>query len=352
MQALKDARPKLLLVDDEPTNLQVLRHILRDDYRLLFAKDGATALTLARTEHPALVLLDIMMPDMTGYEVCKTLKQDADTRDIPVIFVTALADMHDEAEGFAVGGVDYLTKPVSPLVVKARVRTHLSLVTVDELRASRLLIVQRLGLAAEYKDNETGLHVIRMSHYARVLGRAAGLTEREADDLLHAAPMHDVGKIGIPDAILKKPGKLDPDEWAVMQQHAAIGAHIIGEHKSGLLKMAHTIALHHHEKWDGSGYPAGLRGEQIPLVARIVAVADVFDALSSERPYKRAWPLEDVLALLRRDSGKHFDPTLVALFINELPAILDIQAKWAETPVQASPPPTPTLVDTHVQHPA
>jgi putative two-component system response regulator len=350
MQTLKDARPKLLLVDDEPTNLQVLRHILRDDYRLLFAKDGATALALANSEQPALILLDIMMPDMTGYDVCKTLKQSAATRDIPVIFVTALADMHDEAEAFEVGGVDYLTKPVSPLVVKARVRTHLSLVTVDELRQSRLLIVQRLGLAAEYKDNETGLHVIRMSHYAQVLGRAAGLTEREAEDLLHAAPMHDVGKIGIPDAILKKPGKLDPDEWEVMKQHASIGAHIMGEHKSGVLKMAHTIAQNHHEKWDGSGYPAGLRGEHIPLVARIVAVVDVFDALCSERPYKRAWPLEDVLALLRRDSGRHFDPTLVALFINELPAILDIQAKWAETPVQALPSPTPTLVDTHVQH--
>jgi putative two-component system response regulator len=352
MQALKDARPKLLLVDDEPTNLQVLRHILRDEYRLLFAKDGATALAMALAEQPALILLDIMMPDMTGYEVCKTLKQDAATRDIPVIFVTALADMHDEAAGFAVGGVDYLTKPVSAPVVKARVRTHLSLVTVDELRESRLLIVQRLGLAAEYKDNETGLHVIRMSHYAQVLARAAGLTEREADDLLHAAPMHDVGKIGIPDAILKKPGKLDPAEWAVMQQHAAIGAHIIGEHRSGLLKMAHTIALHHHEKWDGSGYPAGLRGEQIPLVARIVAVADVFDALSSARPYKHAWPLEDVLALLRQDSGKHFDPTLVALFIDVLPAILEIQAKWAEAPVEAVPPSTPTLVTPHVQHTA
>jgi len=336
MQALKDSRPKLLLVDDEPTNLQVLRHILRDDYRLLFAKDGTTALELARNEHPSLVLLDIMMPDMTGYEVCKTLKQSPDTRDIPVIFVTALADMHDEAEGFAVGGVDYLTKPVSPMIVQARVRTHLSLVTVDELRQSRLLIVQRLGLAAEYKDNETGLHVIRMSHYSQILGRAAGLTEREAEELLHAAPMHDVGKIGIPDAILKKPGKLDPEEWAVMQQHAAIGADIIGEHKNGLLKMAHTIALSHHEKWDGTGYPQGLRGEAIPLVARIVAIADVFDALSSERPYKHAWPLEDTLALLRRDSGSHFDPTLVDLFMEVLPAILEVQAKWAEVPVEVA----------------
>jgi putative two-component system response regulator len=352
MQALRDSRPKLLLVDDEPTNLQVLRHILRDDYRLLFAKDGETALALARSEQPALILLDIMMPDLTGYEVCKSLKQDAPTRDIPVIFVTALADMHDEAEGFEVGAVDYLTKPVSPLVVKARVRTHLSLVTVDELRESRLLIVQRLGLAAEYKDNETGLHVIRMSHYARVLGLAAGLTEREADDLLHASPMHDVGKIGIPDAILKKPGKLDAAEWEIMKQHASIGADIIGIHKSGLLKMAHTIALNHHEKWDGSGYPNGIAGEQIPLVARIVAVVDAFDALSSVRPYKHAWPLDETLALLRRDSGKHFDPTLVALFIDELPAILEIQARWAETPVPAPAPPTPTLVDPHVQHPA
>ncbi|MCQ4269995.1 response regulator [Pseudomonas kuykendallii] len=325
-----DSRPKLLLVDDEATNLQVLRHILQDDYRLLFAKSGAKALELALTESPDLVLLDVMMPGMTGFEVCSTLKAEPSTAGIPVIFVTALADIDDEARGFEVGAVDYITKPVSPPIVKARLRTHLSLVHVETLRQTRLEIVQRLGLAAEYKDNETGLHVIRMSHYSQVLARAAGYSAAQAEELLHAAPMHDVGKIGIPDAILRKRGALDEDEWRVMRSHVTIGARIIGEHPSGLLRTAQRIALGHHEKWDGSGYPLGLAGEAIPLEARIVAIADVFDALTSVRPYKAAWTVEDALDLLRRESGRHFDPRLVELFMGCLPDVLAIKARWAE----------------------
>ena len=330
MSEAVDSRPKLLLVDDEPTNLQVLRQILQDDYRLFFAKDGDKALEMAARERPDLILLDVMMPGMTGYEVCTRLKQDEMTVATPVIFVTALADVDDEARGFEVGAVDYITKPVSSPIVRARVRTHLSLVRVDELKQTRLQIVQRLGLAAEYKDNETGLHVIRMSHYSRILALAAGFSELAADDLLNAAPMHDVGKIGIPDAILQKNGKLDEAEWVVMRSHAQIGAEIIGEHPSGLLQMARSIALTHHEKWDGSGYPNGLKGEEIPIAGRIVAIADVFDALTSVRPYKPAWSLEDTLALIQRESGKHFDPHLVELFLSQMPAILEIKARWAE----------------------
>lgn len=327
----QDRRPQLLVVDDEPANLQVLRHILQEDYRLLFAKDGAKALELAAREKPELILLDVMMPGMTGYQVCAQLKATPATSAIPVIFVTALADVEDEAQGFAVGAVDYITKPVSPAIVKARVRTHLSLVRVEELRETRLQIVQRLGLAAEYKDNETGLHVIRMSHYSRVLALAAGFSEAQAEELLNAAPMHDVGKIGIPDAVLRKPGKLDGEEWEVMKQHAQIGADIIGEHPSGLLRMAREIALNHHEKWDGSGYPRGIGGAEIPVEARIIAIADVFDALTSERPYKKAWPVEEAVQLLREQSGRHFDPELVELFLGQLPAILEIKERWAET---------------------
>ena len=330
MSEAVDSRPKLLLVDDEPTNLQVLRQILQDDYRLFFAKDGDKALEMAARERPDLILLDVMMPGMTGYEVCTRLKQDEMTVATPVIFVTALADVDDEARGFEVGAVDYITKPVSSPIVRARVRTHLSLVRVDELKQTRLQIVQRLGLAAEYKDNETGLHVIRMSHYSRIFALAAGFSELAADDLLNAAPMHDVGKIGIPDAILQKNGKLDEAEWVVMRSHAQIGAEIIGEHPSGLLQMARSIALTHHEKWDGSGYPNGLKGEEIPIAGRIVAIADVFDALTSVRPYKPAWSLEDTLALIQRESGKHFDPHLVELFLGQMPAILEIKARWAE----------------------
>ena len=326
----QDRRPQLLVVDDEPANLQVLRHILQEDYRLLFAKDGAKALELAAREKPELILLDVMMPGMTGYQVCAQLKATPATSAIPVIFVTALADVEDEAQGFAVGAVDYITKPVSPAIVKARVRTHLSLVRVEELRETRLQIVQRLGLAAEYKDNETGLHVIRMSHYSRVLALAAGFSEAQAEELLNAAPMHDVGKIGIPDAVLRKPGKLDGEEWEVMKQHAQIGADIIGEHPSGLLRMAREIALNHHEKWDGSGYPRGIGGAEIPVEARIIAIADVFDALTSERPYKKAWSVEEAVQLLREQSGRHFDPELVELFLCQLPAILEIKERWAE----------------------
>jgi putative two-component system response regulator len=336
MTAAADHRKTILVVDDEPVNLQVLRQILQDDYRLLFARDGARALALARQEHPDLVLLDVMMPGMTGYEICAALKRSPATSAIPVIFVSALADVADEAIGFDAGAVDYIAKPVSAPIVKARVRTHLSLVRLDDLRETRLQIVQRLGMAAEYKDNETGLHVIRMSHYAKILGLAAGMSEEAADELLHAAPMHDLGKIGIPDRILHKAGKLDEAEWALMREHARIGAEIIGEHDSSLLRTARLVALTHHEKWDGSGYPEGLAGEAIPLVGRIVAIADVFDALTTERPYKRAWSVDEAIAQLQAQRGAHFDPTLVDLFLTRMPQILEVKARWAESTAPAT----------------
>ncbi|BDX18259.1 MAG: two-component system response regulator [Pseudomonadales bacterium] len=326
----KDKRPALLLVDDEPANLHVLKHILQDDYRLLFARDGQRALELAAAERPQLILLDVMMPGMTGHEVCAQLKSDPHTSDIPVIFVTALSSVEDEIRGFELGAVDYISKPVSAPIVKARVRTHLSLVRAEVLRQTRLNIVQALGMAAEYKDNETGLHVIRMSHFSRIIALEAGFSPDEAEELLHAAPMHDVGKIGIPDAILQKPGKLDENEWLIMQKHPEIGAQIIGEHNASMLQMARRIALGHHEKWDGSGYPAGLAGDDIPIEARIVAIADVFDALTSVRPYKKAWTVEDAVALIREQSGRHFDPQLVECFIRRLDEINQIRERWAE----------------------
>lgn len=335
-----EARPAVLIVDDEPTNLQVLREILQGDYRLLFARDGHKAIELATNEQPQLILMDVMMPGMTGHDTCKALKQRPATSHIPVIFVTALSDVDDETRGFEVGAVDYITKPVSPAIVKARVRNHLSLVRIDELRESRLQIIQRLGLAAEYKDNETGLHVIRMSHYSKTLALAAGWSAASAEELLTAAPMHDIGKIGIPDQILLKPGPLTPEEWVVMKRHPVIGAEIIGEHSSSLLKMARQIAMCHHEKWDGSGYPNGLKGEAIPIEARIVTVADVFDALTTERPYKKAWTVEAALEVLHKDAGKHFDPKLVELFVSVLPRILEIKERWAETPRPAPKPAT------------
>ncbi len=322
--------PNLLLVDDEPTNLQVLRNILQDDYRLLFARNGQKALELAEQEKPDLILLDVMMPGMTGLEVCRSLKQLPATSKIPVIFVTALSDAEDEATGFEAGAVDYISKPVSPAVVKARVKTHLSLVRAEELEKTRLQIIHKLGKAAEYKDNETGMHVIRMSHFARHLAQAAGCDGVLVEQLFEAAPMHDIGKIGIPDAVLLKPGKLDADEWKIMQSHVDIGAEILGDDDSSLLQMAASIARNHHEKWDGSGYPRGIRGEQIPLEARIVAIADVFDALTSVRPYKSAWTMEEAFALIRKDAGSHFDPVLAELFLTLEAQIRAVQIRWAD----------------------
>jgi putative two-component system response regulator len=324
------SRPTLLLVDDEPSNLQVLRLALQDEYRLLFAKNGETALMLASVESPDLVMLDIMMPGMSGYEVCQRLKESPATQHIPVIFITALSEESDEYLGFECGAVDYIMKPFRPAIVKARIRNHLRLVQADVLRKTRLQIVQCLGVAAEYKDNETSQHILRMSHYAQILALAAGYSATAAEELLHAAPMHDVGKIGIPDAILQKNGKLNEDEWFIMKQHTTIGADIIGQHDSSLLTLAASIAQNHHEKWDGSGYPNGLSGEAIPHAARIIAIVDVFDALTSVRPYKRAWSVEDAVNLIQSESGKHFDPALVTLFLQELPEMLKIKSQWLD----------------------
>ncbi len=321
----RDSRPTILVVDDEPLNLQVLRQILQQDYQLIFARDGEKALALAQSERPQLILLDIMMPGVTGLETCQRLKQNPSTQTIPVIFVTALAEDNNETDGFAVGCVDYITKPVSAPIVLARVKSQLSLVSAETLRETRLQIIQRLGRAAEYKDNETGLHVIRMSHYAREIALAAGMGAEDAEEIFNAAPMHDVGKMGIPDAVLQKPGKLTPDEWEIMKTHAQIGAEIIGDDKSTLLQLASRIALYHHEKWDGNGYPHGLIGEAIPLEARIVALADVFDALTSKRPYKEPWSIEDATNYILNEAGKQFDPELVTAFQIALPKIIEIR---------------------------
>jgi putative two-component system response regulator len=335
----------ILIVDDTPNNISVLMEILRGEYRVLAATSGANALKIARGDPPPdLILLDVMMPEMNGHEVCQRLKAESSTRKIPVIFVTAMNQVEDEAQGFALGGVDYITKPVSPPIVKARVRTHLALYDQNrelerlvreataELRHTRLEIIKRLGRAGEFRDNETGMHVIRVAHYCRLLGEAVRMNEEDVDLLFHAAPMHDIGKIGIRDNILLKPGTLDDEETRMMRQHVPFGADIIGEHSGGLLAMARTIALAHHEKWDGTGYPGGLKGEEIPLVGRIAAVADVFDALTSARPYKKAWPVEEAVAFIKREAGRSFDPELVEKFVALLPQVLAIREQHSDAP--------------------
>ncbi|GBF41800.1 CheY-like receiver domain-containing response regulator [Leptospira ellinghausenii] len=327
---IQNTKAKVLIIDDEPTNLQILNEILKNDYILFFAKDAEKGWELANRESPDLILLDVMMPEVTGYELIQRLKENQNTKYIPVIFVTALTDVGDEEKGFKLGAVDYITKPVSPSIVIARVKTHLSLVDSEEVKITRLQIIQRLGMASEYKDNETGMHVIRMSHYSKTLALAIGYSEEGAEEILNAAPMHDVGKIGIPDSIIQKPGKLTEEEWQIMKRHPQIGAEIIGDHHSSLLKLAKSIALTHHEKYDGTGYPYQLKGEKIPLEGRIIAIADVFDALTTVRPYKKAWEVEDALSYLQKESGTHFDPQLVKEFLKVLPKVLEIKAEWPE----------------------
>jgi len=318
----------LLLVDDEVTNLANLRAILAGEYPLMLARSGAEAIGLAVKHQPALILLDIQMPELDGYAVCRALKADPRTEAIPVIFVTALSEVGNEEAGFAAGGVDYLIKPVSAGIVRARVRTHLSMVNTKELEKRSRDAIFMLGKAGHYNDADTGAHIWRMAAYTRELAATIGWSPAECDLLELAAAMHDTGKIGIPDAILRKPGRLDPDEWTAMKTHCVIGFAILSSSEAPVFRLAAEIARYHHERWDGSGYLEGLAGEAIPESARIVAVADVFDALSMKRPYKEVWPLERVMATLRAGAGSHFDPSLIAAFEGCLPRILELKADW------------------------
>ncbi|EXJ14401.1 response regulator [Imhoffiella purpurea] len=318
----------ILIVDDQPENLHAMRHILGGDYRLLFAANGAEALKATRKRHPSLILLDIEMPDMDGYSVCRALKADSATEEIPVIFVTGLADAGNEASGFEAGAVDYIVKPLSPPIVRARVRTHLSLVNASQLDRSHRDALSMLGVAGHFNDTDTGVHIWRMAHYARELATAAGWEPAACERIEQAASMHDTGKIGIPSEILRKPGKLNGEEWAVMKTHPRIGHEILRMSHAPMFQLAAEIALYHHEHWDGRGYPEGLAGESIPESARIVAVADVFDALTMKRPYKDPWSIDKAMGTLREGSGSHFEPRLVDLFQDILPRILKIKADW------------------------
>ncbi|MGN7610819.1 HD domain-containing phosphohydrolase [Magnetococcales bacterium HHB-1] len=356
-------KQKILVVDDTKENLDVVKGILSQQYNVLLAVNGTLALKIANAQKPDLILLDIMMPDMDGYEVCRRLKAEKETKNIPIIFLTAMDQVKDEIKGLMLGAADFIMKPISPPVVTTRVKTHLALANqrrdledqvaertedlnqtmkqledanqalikaVQETEETRLDIIRKLGRAAEFKDNETGLHVIRMSKYAYLLAQALGLDEATCKMILNAAPMHDIGKIGIPDHVMLKPGPLDDDEWAIMRRHPGIGASIISQSDHPLMQMAYTVALTHHEKWDGSGYPKGLKGEDIPLVGRIIAIADVFDALTTARPYKEAWTVEEAIERMQKDKETHFDPQLVDLFVEILPEVIKIKERYAE----------------------
>lgn len=337
-----DKKYTLLIVDDTKENIDVLGNLLREEYYVKFALSGKMALKIAEKFEPDLILLDIMMPEMDGYETCTKLKSNVKTSEIPVIFVTAKSEITDEQKGFEVGAVDYITKPIRPLIVKSRVKTHLarydqkkalsSLVDekVKELKEINYKIINILGRASEFKDNETGEHIKRIGAYSYILAKALGLSEQQAQLIRDASPMHDVGKIGIPDSILQKPGKLNEKEWQEIRKHPKIGYDILGEHNSTLMKIAAKIAFEHHEKWDGSGYPRGLKGIEISLEGRIISIVDVFDALTSKRPYKEPWPLEKAFRLIEEESGKHFDPNVAEAFLKSKSKIMAVKEKIME----------------------
>ena len=380
--AQSDDRPLILVVDDAHENLRVLGELLRRDFRVRVANSGARALEVAQLGPlPALILLDIMMPEMDGYAVLHALKQSPLTRDIPVIFVTALDADDEEERGLAMGAVDYVTKPYKPPLLLARVRSHLELkrardrlsdqnafldAEVRRRSAENELVkdvtLMALAALAEKRDNETGNHLRRTQAYVALLAEhlqahprfAASLQEREhRERIAKCAPLHDIGKVGIPDHILLKPGKLEADEWAVMKTHAALGADALREaigrvryaraeadlspaerltEPFAFLETAALMAESHHERWDGSGYPKGLQGDAIPLPGRLMALADVFDALISRRPYKEPMPLDRAVEMIRLERGRHFDPDVVDAFLTLVDQFADIARRFDDAP--------------------
>jgi putative two-component system response regulator len=357
-----DQKAKILIVDDTPDNIHVLMQALKDDYKVVAATNGEKALKMANAEEqPDIILLDVMMPEMDGYEVCKRLKESVVTADIPVIFITALSESSDEEKGLAAGAVDFIVKPINPTLVKMRVQNHLelkkhrddleSLVAerTRELELTQEVTIESLASLAEYRDPETGGHIRRTQNYMMELAlqmRKTGkyddiLTDENIKMIYISAPLHDIGKVGIPDEILLKPGRLTDEEFSKMKEHTLYGHDAIVRAMKkapeiSFLSIAKDIAYTHHEKWDGSGYPAGLKGEEIPLVGRIMAVADVYDALISKRVYKPPFPHAKALDILHKDAGTHFDPAVVEAFeaINE--KLRDIAIKYADHPEEVA----------------
>lgn len=329
---------KILIVDDTPKNIQVVGAILQNHhYQVAFATTGNKALKAIEQHDYDLILLDVMMPELNGYNTCKLLKQTPRGKHIPVIFLTAKNDEASIIEGFDSGGIDYITKPFSQRELLARVETHLKLKNYEsnleqkvsqlthEIEETQREVLFTMGAIGETRSKETGNHVKRVAQYSYILAIRYGLPEHEARLLKEASPMHDIGKIGIPDAILNKPGKHTAQEWEVMKTHATLGYEMLKHSERPILKAAATIAISHHEKYDGSGYPNGLVGQDIPIYGRITAICDVFDALGSDRCYKKAWPDEDIYALLKAGKGKHFDPSLIDIFFTNLDALLAVR---------------------------
>ena len=356
--------PTILVVDDTPENIDLLSEVLSPEYRIKVAPSGERALKITRGDPRIdLILLDIMMPGMNGYQVCQQLKSDPATRHIPVMFITAMAEVADEKYGLELGAVDYITKPISPSIVLARVKTQLAMKQVhdflrdqnqfleaeitrrtQEVSALKDVTIHTMASLAETRDSETGNHIRRTSHYVKALAEKLAthprfvhfLSEKTIEMLFKTAPLHDIGKVGIPDHILLKPGKFTPEEFEIMKTHTTIGRDAIlsAEQELGLkvdfLKFAKEIAYGHQEKWDGSGYPQGLAGDDIPVSARLMAVADVYDALISRRVYKEAMPHEQAAVIIIEGRGRHFDPDMVDAFVILQDEFQQIAARYAD----------------------
>ncbi len=360
---MDDSRRTILIVDDEEINHMVLATLLDHlGYDIISARSGEQGLELLNADID-LVLLDIMMPDMDGFEVVKAIRGKPTTRDVPVVMVTALSAKEDRLKAVEAGANDFISKPIDATELRVRVGSLLKLkkyhdevkhyqesleqMVESKTKALKMVLsnlqtaqestikahletLSRLSVAAEFKDEDTALHIQRMSHYSALIATKFGLGDEQVDLILNASPMHDIGKIGIPDSILLKPNPLNAKEWEIMQSHSEIGAKILDATSSNYLAEGKLIALAHHEKWDGSGYPAGLAGEDIPLFGRICAVADVFDALTSERPYKKSFSNEKALAIMREGRGIHFQPELLDIFLNNIDLALEIQSHFRD----------------------
>ncbi|WP_460564247.1 HD domain-containing phosphohydrolase [Hydrogenophaga aquatica] len=359
------SKPLVLVVDDTPANLQLMGAILKQNYRVKVANHGDKALQIAAGQpRPDIILLDIMMPDIDGYEVCRQLKADPATSNIPVIFLTAKTEVQDEALGFACGAVDYISKPISQPVLLARVRSQLQLKHMadflrdkngflesevvrrtQEITAIQDVTITAMASLAETRDGDTGNHIRRTQNYVRALARklqshprfAAQLDDRTIEMLYKSVPLHDIGKVGIPDRILLKPGRLTTDEFEVMKTHTTLGRDAIANAEKSLglqvafLRIAKEIAYGHQEKWDGSGYPEGLRGDEIPVSARLMAVADVYDALISRRVYKDGMPHEQAVRIIVEGKGTHFDPDMVDAFVDIAEEFRAIALRFADS---------------------
>jgi putative two-component system response regulator len=346
----KPALADILVVDDDPGVQGMMRRILmRSGYNVLSAEGGQAALEKIAGQLPDLIVLDLSMPGIDGFEVATHLKSKPETQKIPILLITGLDTSKNHVKALDIGVNDFLSKTAQPEEILARIRSHLKIKqlndelsdyreSLEQMVALRTLqlkdasfeVIWRLTAASEYRDNETGAHIKRMSHYSAAIARKMGLAKKTVETVLYGAPMHDIGKIGIPDRILLKPGKLNDDEWEIMKQHPVIGANILKGSKIGFVRMGATIAKTHHEKWDGSGYPRGLKAKQIPLAGRIVALADVFDALTSERPYKKAFSIEKAYEIIEQGRGRHFDPAVVAAFFSIQDEILELKERYQD----------------------